>query len=621
MPSSELPFRQVHLDFHTSESIPAVGADFDPDAFAGALEKAHVNSINLFARCHHGWVYYDSKRFPERRHPRLARPDLLREQIAACHARGIRTPIYLTVQWDQYTSQRHPEWRVVTPEGALAGTPPYEAGFYGDLCLNTPYVAWLQSFTQEILETLPVDGLWFDIVHDRDCSCWACKQGMLAQGLDPSDKTVRLDYARTVVQRFQRGMTDFVRQYNKDCLIFYNAGHIGPRQRARIDTYTHLEVESLPSGHWGYLHFPMTARFVRTLGLDYLGMTGKFHTTWGDFHSFKNRAALEFECFHMLALTGKCCIGDQLHPDGNICQDTYDLIGSVYEQVEQKEPWCAGALPVTEIGVLTPEEFVSGGLQDQAIRGVTRLLQEGQQQFDVLDSTSNLAPYKVIILPDQIPVSAGLAGKLNAFMAGGGSLIASFASGMDAAQSRFTLDALGVDLVDQGERDSAGNLVRGRAYDHNNFVDYILPNPALAHGLPATEHVMYTRGMKIAARAGAATLASLVAPYFDRTYQHFCSHNQTPSSHEVAGPAVVQNGRAIYFSHPVFTQYQQKAACPQCPQPFAARAAAARQRPQRADRHPEQPALAPSPCAAPALLCPRAAQRYHGCDRGCDAAL
>ena len=86
-------------------------------------------------------------------------------------------------------------------------------------------------------------------------------------------------------------------------------------------------------------------------------MTGKFHTTWGDFHSFKNPAALQYECFRMLALNSKCSIGDQLQPDGKIDQATYDLIGSVYAEVERKEAWCRDARPVTEIGLLNTEEF------------------------------------------------------------------------------------------------------------------------------------------------------------------------------------------------------------------------------------------------------------------------
>lgn len=50
---SKIRYRQVHLDFHTSEYIPDIAADFDKDEFAKTLEEAHVDSITCFARCHH----------------------------------------------------------------------------------------------------------------------------------------------------------------------------------------------------------------------------------------------------------------------------------------------------------------------------------------------------------------------------------------------------------------------------------------------------------------------------------------------------------------------------------------------------------------------------------------
>ncbi len=31
-------FRQIHLDFHTSEHIPDVGAEFDADTFGNVLD-------------------------------------------------------------------------------------------------------------------------------------------------------------------------------------------------------------------------------------------------------------------------------------------------------------------------------------------------------------------------------------------------------------------------------------------------------------------------------------------------------------------------------------------------------------------------------------------------------
>jgi hypothetical protein len=58
---SNFPYRQVHLDFHTSEKIEGIGSRFSVENFENALKIGHVNSITLFAKCHHGWMYYPSK--------------------------------------------------------------------------------------------------------------------------------------------------------------------------------------------------------------------------------------------------------------------------------------------------------------------------------------------------------------------------------------------------------------------------------------------------------------------------------------------------------------------------------------------------------------------------------
>ena len=54
---SKLPFRQVHLDFHTSEHIEGIGSRFSAENFATALREGHISSITLFSKCHHGWSY------------------------------------------------------------------------------------------------------------------------------------------------------------------------------------------------------------------------------------------------------------------------------------------------------------------------------------------------------------------------------------------------------------------------------------------------------------------------------------------------------------------------------------------------------------------------------------
>ncbi len=556
MPITDLCFRQIHLDFHTSPHIPAVGSDFDPEEFADKLVEAHVDSVTVFARCHHGHLYYDSKLNPERIHPTLTNYDLLIQQIEACHQRNIRVPIYTTVQWDQFTSDEHRDWLCIDEQGTEFRTPPLQAGFYRTLDVFHPgYREFLKRHTAEIFEMMPVDGIFYDIVQPQWSLAKHWLDAMDNAGVDPEDVQARIDFSTKILNEWKLEMTQFIQglpQYDQDnCTIFYNAGHVGPRHRTTVEAYTHYELESLPSGGWGYLHFPLAMRYARGLDKLCLGMTGKFHTSWGDFHSYKNQAALEFECFHMLALGARCSIGDQLHPSGKIDAATYKLIGSVYGSVEAKEPWCRDAEPVAEIGVLTPEEFGSrksafaamAENQPEAAMGAVRMLQELGRQFDILTTDRDFSPYKLLILPDQIPVDDDLADKLRNYLASGGKLIATWKSGLDASGDRFMLEDLGVKITG----------------DAQFSPDFLVPSETFGVGLEPTSYVMYEKGVALETTAETQILAGVESPYFNRTYRHFCSHRHTPSTGETTYPGVVRHGSYIHFMHPIFRQYQRNA--------------------------------------------------------------
>jgi hypothetical protein len=536
-----LRFRQIHLDFHTSPDIPGIGAAFDPDEFADVLDRARVNSITCFARCHHGHLYYQSKTNPERIHPHLLRPNLLVEQIEACHKRGIRVPIYITVQWDKYTADLHSDWLCVDGEGRPYGTKPFEAGFYRVLDVYHPeYRAFLKAHVQEVCESMPVDGIFFDICQPRFSHTTRWFSAMSEEGLNPESETDRDAFALSVLRGWQEEMTAFVQKYHPDATIFYNSGHVGPRHKDEANSYTHFELESLPSGGWGYLHFPQAMRYARTLGHDCLGMTGKFHTTWGDFHSFKNPAALQFECFQMLALNAKCSIGDQLLPNGKIDAATYALIGEVYTEVEKREPWCVGAKPVCDIALMTTEEFVlHGDRNPSSVLGAIRMLQELHLNFDIIDSRTDLTPYKLLILPDSIPGSVGLGMRVDRFLEQGGAVIATHKSGIDPETNRFMSNEFGVEYV--GEAPFSP--------------DFIVPTERIGASLPRTGHVLYQKGAEVRPLPNADVLAETEVPYFNRTWQHFCSHNHTPSCGELRYPAAVQNANCLYLAHPVFAQY------------------------------------------------------------------
>jgi hypothetical protein len=553
MKKLNLPWRQIHMDFHTSELIAGVGSQFDADEFADVLAAAHVNQVCCFARCHHGMMYYDSKRNPELVHPHLANRNMLIEQIAACHKRGIRVPIYTSIQFDHYTSRKHQEWITRNEDGSI-----FQKGFDTDsfrqwLCVNTPYFDWLKGHVKDMFECIPeVDGFFFDIVRAHDCSCQWCRDGMQKKGMDITSKEQRRKYGHEVATRFVLEMTEYVRQFSEDCSIYYNEGDIAANRTAGLPAFTHLEFDALPSGSPdGYTSLRRRGRFERNLGLPCVAQTGKFQTTWGDFHSFKNLASLEYECFQALSLNCRCLIGDQLAPSGKIERPVYELVGKVFGEVEKKEPWCYGTTAVTDMAVLSGE--------GESMRGVTGMLIESGHQFEVLDNSMDFSAFKVLVLPDKLSMTEEMAGRIDQYVTKGGGLLASFEAGFDAVKKGFMLKCLPVEFAGDGPIHTDGMPARGRVIGDNCYADYIVPEGVIGKGLPATEHVMYSKGLQVKATAGAEILASVTEPLFYRTPEHFTSHRQTPSSGKKSYPAIVRKGNVIYFGHKVFAMYSEVA--------------------------------------------------------------
>lgn len=538
-----LRFRQVHLDFHTAGSIPDVGAGFDPEAFAQMLEDAHVDSITCFSRCHHGWFYYDSKRFPERIHPNLKDKDMLKKQIEACHRHNIKVPVYTTVQWDEQIAKEHRDWLVIGPNGGPFRQEEFKPGFYRNLCLNTGYVDYLKEQVQDIFECLGhLDGLFLDILNIQPCCCPTCVKEMQERGLDPVNEEVRYEFAQEVMDRFEKEMTEFIHQIQPDCPVFYNAGFLSTRQRKTVDYVTHYEIESLPGGSWGYDHFPVTARYARTLDMDFLGMTGKFHLDWGDFGSLRNQTALEYECFKSLALGGKCSIGDQLHPNGQLWAPAYELIGNVYSQVEEKEPWCDNVTPVAEVGIFAPVEFRNAGtlLMTDELNGAVKLFTEIGIQFNIIDTKEDFSKYRLLVMPDYIPYDDVLNEKIQKYIDNGGKILASYHSGMDIS-----------------EKKAAAWMPAEYIEEAPYSPDFMVAREPLSKGLyENTEYVMYQNAAKVSVRENAEEVLPVNVPYYNRTWDNYCSHRYFPSSGKYGYPGVVKNDSVIYFAHPVFSTFQ-----------------------------------------------------------------
>ena len=529
-------FRQVHLDFHTSEKVPGIGSAFDKKQFQKALIVGHVDSITIFSKCHHGWAYHPST--ANRMHPNL-KFDLLAAQLEACREVGVNAPVYLSAGFDEKEVLLHPEWLNVNP---MHDTPKQSImqPHYHLMCYNTPYLDVLCAQVEEVMERYHPCGVFLDISDERMCTCGSCVRSMLEKGMDPMNMDDVREHGKQVYANYCKRIEESVRKYDAKATIFHNAGHIAHGRRDVAGYDTHLELESLPTGGWGYDHFPMSAAYARTLGMEFLGMTGKFHTSWGEFGGFKHPNALIYETALSIACGARCSIGDQLHPAGEMNESTYKLIGAAYAEVEKKEPWCEGAKNYADIAVLSREAFVGGGRGDEGSGnvGACRILLEGKLLFDFIDNETAFDGYKLLILPDEIRADEKLAARLNDYIAKGGKVLLSGKSGLKADADEFALD-VGAQFAGASEFKP----------------DYMIPGYDAING--KTAYVMYEQSYMLENVTG-EVFAESGDPYFNRRPFFFSSHRHTPNDPATARPAAVINGNVAYIGWEVFRDYAVK---------------------------------------------------------------
>ncbi|GLX68440.1 alpha-amylase family protein [Paenibacillus glycanilyticus] len=538
------PKRTVHLDFHTGPWIHDVARDFDPDSFARTFQEANVDSVTVFAMCHHGHLYYNTKH--PSRHPGLAGGmDLLEQQIDALHRVGIRAPIYLSVQCNEYAANEHPDWIALKPDlqqvkwGSSAFTPGWQI-----MDMSSPYQDYLAEILAEVLDRFaPVDGIFMDMCWDQPSSSKYAIEGMLKKGYDPRLEEHRLCYAREVSLQYMeryRQMVEEAQSKHKPAGTWFNSR---PKTNLHLEKklLRHVEIEALPTGGWGYAYFPYVARFVRPLGLPTLSHTGRFFKSWGDNTSLKPEMALKYECCQILSQGMTNGVGDLLHPRGVPDKSVYELIGGVYSHIKACEPYVEEGTLVSQIAVIVDPE--QGDNPGPSGLGVTRALQQLRQQFDIVPPEFHINEYELVIIPESTKVDLSLKSRLQTYLASGGALIVTGAAALDESGQPI-LREMGIE-------------VHGLSpYSHT----FLHASPEVSHRLADYGYVMYEKGFRMTPVSGAESLVTIGEPYFQREYNRFSGHEYTPEAQLSPYAAAVKNGKVITFSVPILEAYGKHAA-------------------------------------------------------------
>lgn len=367
--------RALHFDFHTSPGIKQIFGNFDAEKFADQLACAHVEYVNVTARCNMGFSYYATK--VGKKYPGLGERDPFREMLDACHKRNIGVTAYINIGLDHEMAADNHGWLKINKEGRVYFADKKD-NFFRTMCYNSPYRAHFLAEIKEICQ-YDIDGLFCDCFSLRECYCPACISEMTRLGVDVSDSAAVLDYQNRVRHAFAKEIYEAIGDKKDQIKLYFNG------MSWTLPQQTHAEIECLSSDSlWGYDYFDSMAAYTRTQYEDRVYMSGRFQTSWGDFGGLKPLASMQNDLYDAMMNSFGISFGDHMHPVDGFEGKVADRIARVMEEKLRYEPYTKYSDNVAEIGVIIKSNDVTRRLPYTA-KGIARMLKELKLTYNVYD--------------------------------------------------------------------------------------------------------------------------------------------------------------------------------------------------------------------------------------------
>jgi hypothetical protein len=436
--------RALHFDFHTAPGIESIFGSFDAEKFADQLASAHIEYVNVTARCNMGFSYYNTK--VGKKYEGLGDRDPLKEMIDACHRRGIGVTAYLNIGLDHEFAADNPGWNKVDRDGRVYKDNKKD-NFFRVMCYNTAYRAHFLEEIKEICE-YDIDGLFCDCFTLRECFCPACMKDMEKRGVDISDNEAVLDYQNRVRFEFAEEIYNAAGDKKDKIKLYFNG------MSWVLKYQTHAEIECLSSDpYWGYDYFDSMAAYTRTMYEDRVYMSGRFQNSWGDFGGLKPLASMQNDLYDAMMNSFGVSFGDHMHPVDGFENEVADCIKKIMEEKITYEPYTENSDNIVEIGVIIKSNDVTRRVP-YFVKGIARMLKELKLTYNVYDEngsfdTDNL---KLLIVGENADFDDSFKSLLKKYIEKGGKVIF-VGSAIDLGKEIGALDY--IDIIETDTRDNA----------------------------------------------------------------------------------------------------------------------------------------------------------------------
>ena len=557
------------IDMHIPDWDPKFFAELDVEKYVDVYTRSRAQSVLCMAQSHTGLFNYPTQVGVQ--HRNLGGRDVVAEMIRLSHERGMAFEMYVSLIFDRWAYDAHPEWRGQDSRGC----PGFEFGphpRYGLLCPNSPYREYVRAWIRELCERYEFEGMFFDMTYwPGVCYCPHCERRWAAEvGGGPLPRTVDWTDPRWV--RFQRKREEWlgefaalatgtVKKYRPTASVEHQSSTFPSSWQKGASHSLAPQNDFLMGDFYGG---PLQGSFARKLLGELSGARPfVFATSYSpdlfDHTGHKPDALLEAKACAAIADHSAFLFIDAINPVGTVNPRPHDTIGRIHDRLA---PYYGelGGERVADIALYysldskfdmrdNGRSVDDVGLSDthtaSAMNLATRLI-TAHLPFTIITARQlpDLSRFKVLILPQVHHLSPREAAAIRAFVRCGGALYASGATSLVTAEGRRLADFQLADVF-------GVSLVRA---DWNPCEHYLTPTAAGAvafadwtTGLPPLSR---SSVCEVRARRGTDVLATTTLPWPKPDPSSFCSIHSNPPWVHTTQPEIVHHrfgaGQAIY---------------------------------------------------------------------------
>ena len=455
------------VDYYPEVQSRPYGSGATRENVLPVLKELDLGYICVYAKGHSGHTTWPSRLGTQ--HEMLAQdmPKLFRELTREA---GTRLVLYYSGMMDGLAGERHPDWRMLEPDGTPKEYyPRFEFFTAHGMCPLSPYWdEWASVQIRELIGASDPDGIWVDGDWPGPCYCPRCREQFRRDTgwTEPwSELQNRPGFAATYARTWRRiehawraRFCGFIKSLKPECA--YSAGNVSAR-REFLAPFDWRSGDFFSPGYHPLHDISRMMRWYSTLGVPYDAYVcdTSFTHVRTDVRSRSKTLTRMLQEAATVAANGGA-VGYWTYPLGNgaFVPSRIAKAKAVREFLREREDVLLHTHSAQWTAILVSDP-AGPTLGDHGVAGAHKALAALHRSPDLMDETGIEAqmPHDLIVLPEQPVPDDYTAPMLREFVKGGGKLLSSGAS----IQSPALQEMLGVSAVRYGAFDDGHVLAHG----------------------------------------------------------------------------------------------------------------------------------------------------------------